>query len=127
MSSRGREFNGGKILPSAADQDGLMDAANRARVVAYVKRYLPGLAPVPYAETTCLFTNPPTEDFLVDSAAGITLVSPCSGHGAKFAPLIGEIAADVATRSSPPPEQFRVPSRLGRPRRGDDQTSCPEW
>ncbi|MGW0734740.1 FAD-dependent oxidoreductase [Streptomyces sp. NPDC002851] len=104
------EFNGGKVLPSAADQDGVMAAANRARVVAYVERYLPGLVPVPYAETTCLFTNTPTEDFLVDSADGITLVSPCSGHGAKFAPLIGEIAADVATGSAPGPERFALPA-----------------
>jgi sarcosine oxidase len=28
---------------------------------------------------------------------GITIVSPCSGHGAKFAPLIGSLAADAAT------------------------------
>lgn len=104
------EFNGGKTLPSAADQDGVMDAANRTRVVNYVRRHLPGLVPRPYAETTCLFTNTPTEDFLVDSVGGITLVSPCSGHGAKFAPLIGEIAADAATGSAPTPERFAIPA-----------------
>lgn len=103
------EFNGGKTLPSAADQDGVLDAANRARVVDYVRRHLPGLVPRPYAETTCLFTNTPTEDFLVDGVDGITLVSPCSGHGAKFAPLIGEIAADAATGAASAPERFALP------------------
>ncbi|MGO4587669.1 FAD-dependent oxidoreductase [Paenarthrobacter sp. 2TAF44] len=102
------EYNGGKVLASAADQDGQIDPANRRRVIDYVEKYLPGLVPEPYAETTCLFTNTPTEDFLLDSAEGITLLSPCSGHGAKFAPLIGQLAADLATGTGTVPEQFRL-------------------
>ena len=70
------------------------------------RRRLPGLVPEPYAEATCLFTSTPTEDFLIDGADGITLVSPCSGHGAKFAPLIGDIAADVATGTATAPDRF---------------------
>ncbi|GAA4960869.1 FAD-dependent oxidoreductase [Kineococcus glutinatus] len=103
------EYNAGRVLPSAAEQDGVVDPANRARVVEHVRRHLPGLVPEPYAETTCLFTNTPTEDFLLDGADGITLLSPCSGHGAKFAPLIGELAADVATGATGAPERFRLP------------------
>ncbi|GAB2745536.1 FAD-dependent oxidoreductase [Sinomonas soli] len=109
--SRGQklaEFNGGKVLPSAAEQDGLIDPENRRRIVEYVREYLPGLVPEPYAETTCLFTNTPTEDFVIDSAEGLTVVSPCSGHGAKFAPVIGELAADVASGAGGVPERFRV-------------------
>ncbi|MDR6620280.1 FAD-dependent oxidoreductase [Sinomonas atrocyanea] len=102
------EFNGGKVLPSAADQDGVIDPENRRRVAEYVREYLPGLVPEPYAETTCLFTNTPTEDFVIDSAEGITVVSPCSGHGAKFAPVIGELAADVASSAGGVPARFRV-------------------
>ena len=102
------EFNGGKILPSAADQDGVIDPANRRRVIDYVEKYLPGLTPEPYAETTCLFTNTPNEDFILDRADGITILSPCSGHGAKFAPLIGQLAADLATGAGTVPERFRL-------------------
>jgi sarcosine oxidase len=102
------EFGGGRTIPSAADQDGIVDPANRARMVDYVRQYLPGLVPEPYAETTCLFTSTRTEDFLVDSTDGITLVSPCSGHGAKFAPLIGDIAADVAIGEGRAPDRFTV-------------------
>jgi sarcosine oxidase len=94
------EYCGGRAIPSAEHQDGRIDPVNRARVVSHVERYLPGLVPEPYAETTCLFTNTPTEDFVVDRCEGITLVSPCSGHGAKFAPLIGSLAADAAAASS---------------------------
>ncbi|MFP3579000.1 FAD-dependent oxidoreductase [Arthrobacter sp. fls2-241-R2A-200] len=102
------EYNGGKILPSAAAQDGIIDPANRRGVIEYVEQYLPGLIPEPYAETTCLFTNTPTEDFILDRADGITILSPCSGHGAKFAPLIGQFAADLATGVGTVPEQFRL-------------------
>lgn len=91
------EFNAGRKMSSAVHQDGRIDPANRDRMVAYVERYLPGLVPEPYAETTCLFTNTPTEDFVIDGADGITIVSACSGHGAKFAPVIGELAAAFAT------------------------------
>jgi sarcosine oxidase len=102
------EYNGGKILPSAAEQDGQINPDNRQRVIEYVEKYMPGLVPEPYAETTCLFTNTPTEDFILDRAEGITILSPCSGHGAKFAPLIGQLAADLATGAGPVPDQFRL-------------------
>jgi sarcosine oxidase len=102
------QYNGGKILPSAADQDGQINPDNRRRVIEYVEQYLPGLVPEPYAETTCLFTNTPTEDFILDRADGITILSPCSGHGAKFAPLIGQLAADLATGEGIVPDQFRL-------------------
>lgn len=102
------EYNGGPVIPSAAHSDGRVEDANRERVVAYVRRHLPGLVPEPYAETTCLFTNTPHEDFVIDGVDGITIVSPCSGHGAKFAPLIGRLAADAATGEREVPEAFRL-------------------
>ncbi|PTT70789.1 FAD-dependent oxidoreductase [Arthrobacter sp. HMWF013] len=108
------QYNGGKILPSAADQDGQINPDNRRRVIDYVEKYLPGLVPEPYAETTCLFTNTPTEDFILDRAEGITILSPCSGHGAKFAPLIGQLAADLATGAGAVPEQFRLAAQAQR-------------
>jgi len=100
------EFLGGKRISSAAAQDGRIDPVNQARIVDYVTEYLPGLVPEPYATTTCLFTTTPNEDFLVDGVDGITVASPCSGHGAKFAPLIGDITADVATGTGRAPERF---------------------
>ncbi|RZS77568.1 sarcosine oxidase [Motilibacter rhizosphaerae] len=104
------EYAAGPVIPSARDQDGRIDPANRARVTDYVREHLPGLEPEPYAETTCLFTSTPTEDFVIDEVDGLTLLSPCSGHGAKFAPLLGGLAADVATGEGGI-ERFRL-SRL---------------
>jgi sarcosine oxidase len=49
---------------------------------------------------TCLYTMAPDGAFILDRLPGspdIIIVSPCSGHGFKFAPVIGEILADLAT------------------------------
>lgn len=107
------EFNGGKVLSSAAENDRIVDPDNRRRVASYVRDNIPGLRAEPYAETTCLFTNTPDENFVLDRADGVTVVSPCSGHGAKFAPLIGVLAADLASAADDSdganlPAEFRV-------------------
>lgn len=102
------EYNGGKRIASAYDQDGVVDADNRARITRFVERFTPGLVPESYAETTCLFTNVPRDDMIIDRAAGVTIVSPCSGQGAKFAPLLGEIVLDLVTGSAPAADRFRA-------------------
>lgn len=52
---------------------------------------------------TCLYTNLPDEHFLMDRHPAhpeVLIVSPCSGHGFKFCPVIGEIAADLVDRNA---------------------------
>lgn len=47
---------------------------------------------------TCIFTNTPDEDFILDrlpDAPQVFVASPCSGHGFKFASVVGEIVADL--------------------------------
>lgn len=102
------QFNGGRVIPSASEQDGRVSPDNRRVMIDYANRFLPGVDPVPYAETTCLFTNTPSEDFVIDRADGIIVVAACSGHGAKFAPLLGDLAADLATGAGEVPAEFRV-------------------
>lgn len=104
------EYMAGCRMDTASQQNGQIDPANRERVIEYVKKYLPGLEPTPYAETTCIFSATPTEDFIMDEVNGITILSPCSGHGAKFGPLLGELAADLATGARDTPELFRLAS-----------------
>lgn len=98
----------GPRIGSAARRTGVVDAEGVQRLVEHAARHLPGVVPEPYAETTCLYTSTPTEDFVIDEADGVTVVSACSGHGAKFAPLLGELAADVATGTGAVPARFRV-------------------
>jgi len=63
----------------------------------------------------CLYTNTSDGDFLIDRSPAdgrVILASPCSGHGFKFAPALGEVLADLALDRSP---AFDItPFRLGR-------------
>jgi sarcosine oxidase len=97
---------------SAAGRDGVVQAESRDRVVEYVKRWLPGLDPTPRGEATCLYTQTPTEDFILDRVGPLVICSPCSGHGAKFAPLIGMLAAGLVDGTGEVPARFRLDAHL---------------
>ncbi len=88
--------------------DHAIDPISRARLVEYVQRWLPGLVPEPFAESTCLYTTTPTEDFLLERHGPLVVCSPCSGHGAKFAPLVGEWVRRLITGDGNVPDRFRV-------------------
>ena len=48
---------------------------------------------------TCLFTNSPDEHFIVDlhpDFSNVSIAAGFSGHGFKFASVMGEILADLA-------------------------------
>ncbi|MBO4254657.1 FAD-dependent oxidoreductase [Streptomyces griseorubiginosus] len=85
-----------------------VDPSSRTRVSDFVRDRLPGLEPEPVAEATCLYTTTPDEDFVLDRHGPFVIVSACSGHGAKFAPLIGSMAADLATGRAEPHPRFRL-------------------
>jgi sarcosine oxidase len=105
----------GGVVTTAAERDGRVDPASRARIVEYVRRWLPGLDPTPRTEATCLYTETPSEDFLIDRVGDLVVCSPCSGHGAKFAPLTGELVADLVTGGGDLPERFQLAAhRNGR-------------
>ena len=53
--------------------------------------------PDPVAAETCLYTTTPDEGFILERRGRLVIGSPCSGHGFKFAPAIGEGLADLAT------------------------------
>jgi sarcosine oxidase len=76
----------------------------------YVSHWFPGLDLNTAAATTCLFTNTPEEDFIMDRRGPITVCSPCSGHGFKFVPTIGKITAALALGSTQDTPQWRLPA-----------------
>jgi sarcosine oxidase len=66
---------------------------------AYASRYFPDSNGPVMALKSCMFTNTPDEHFIIDTLPGeprVIVASPCSGHGFKFASVIGEILADLA-------------------------------
>ncbi|MGP3967808.1 FAD-dependent oxidoreductase [Streptomyces sp. 6N223] len=96
---------------TARTRSGVVDPVSRDVVTAWVARTLPGLEPAPVAEASCLYTLTPDEDFILDRVGPVVIASPCSGHGAKFTPLIGRIAADLALGRAELHPRFA----LGRP------------
>jgi glycine/D-amino acid oxidase-like deaminating enzyme len=95
---------------TAETRDAVIDPSSRQRVVDYVQRWLPGLDPSPRAEASCLYTHTPSGDFLIERAGPLVVCSPCSGHGAKFAPLIGELNVRLAFGEGDVPDRFRSAS-----------------
>ena len=51
----------------------------------------------PVAAETCLYTTTPDETFILERRGRLVVGSPCSGHGFKFAPAIGQRLAELAT------------------------------
>ena len=77
-------------------------------MVTYVQRWLPGLVPEPFGETTCLYTRTPSEDFVIDRVGPLIVSSVCSGHGAKLAPVVGRLVTDLCTGDAAPFERFAL-------------------
>lgn len=61
--------------------------------------YLAGAAGEHLRSSVCMYTNTPDLHFVVDlhpRHPEVVVASPCSGHGFKFASVLGEILADLA-------------------------------
>lgn len=82
--------------------------AEAERLQAYVARYVPGVDATKPTFISCLYDNSPDEDFVIDRAGPLTVATGFSGHGFKFAPLLGEMLADLATGGVPHP-RFALP------------------
>ena len=93
---------------TAADRDFVVDPAARARITEFIAKRIPGLNATPVNEVTCLYTWTANEDFVLDRSGPFVVASPCSGHGAKFAPLLGEIIADLAAGKPAPDPRFTL-------------------
>ncbi len=80
------------------------DDRDEAVLRTAVQRFFPEADGELLAMRTCLFTNTPDGHFILDALPechDVIVASPCSGHGFKFAPVIGEILADMAMGISP--------------------------
>jgi sarcosine oxidase len=85
------------MLATAATLDLAPTVDEVAAIEGDVRRYLPDVDPVPARSAVCGYTNTPDGHFIVDRHPDhdrVVLVSACSGHGFKFASVLGEIVAD---------------------------------
>jgi sarcosine oxidase len=66
------------------------------RITAWTNETYRLAEPEPVALDTCMYTTTADESFILERRGRIVVGSPCSGHGFKFAPAIGERLADLA-------------------------------
>jgi len=85
------------VDPSAAARP--MDGADETLLRGALAAHVPSANGALLDAQTCRYTMTPDGDFILDRLPGapaVIVASPCSGHGFKFAPVIGEILADLA-------------------------------
>jgi sarcosine oxidase len=86
------------------------DGTDEAVLRTAVEAYFPDAAGPTLSLETCLFTNTADEHFVIDRLPDhpqVIVASPCSGHGFKFASVVGEILADLATEGTTPHDVSR--------------------
>jgi sarcosine oxidase len=102
----GRHDPGPSTTPSTRSR--VPNVQTRDLIREFVENWMPGLEKEPLREDTCLYTRTRNEDFLIDRRGAITIASPCSGMGAKFAPLLGEMISDITLGISEPYPRFAL-------------------
>jgi sarcosine oxidase len=85
-----------RVRRTISDQE---DATARA----LIERYLPDAAGELRDRAVCLYTNTTDGHFMIDRhpmQPEVVIASPCSGHGFKFATVIGEIVAKLTVNEA---------------------------
>ncbi|MDZ7877298.1 MAG: N-methyl-L-tryptophan oxidase [Saprospiraceae bacterium] len=93
----GCHFHGAVVNPDSVDRD--ITEADEATFREGLKKYMPAANGDTLAIKTCLYTNSPDEHFIIDhypKHKNVILTCGFSGHGFKFASVIGEILSDLA-------------------------------
>lgn len=108
---------GGDIV-DADDVDRSLRPEDESHVRAFVHRHLAAADGPCVGHDTCLYTLTPDSDFIIDRhpvCDRIVLTCGFSGHGFKFAPVVGEAVADLIMHAQPrfPIDRFRL-ARLSK-------------
>ena len=96
--------------------DRTIHETDRREVMRKLAPRFPALAGPVVKAQTCLYTMTPDEHFVIGAhpqTRSVSIACGFSGHGFKFAPVVGEILADLATRGATPhPIQLFSPTRF---------------
>lgn len=92
---------------------------DEAKLRAFLHESLPGLADAPlHASKTCLYCDAFDGDFFIGcdpARPGLAVAAGDSGHGFKFAPVLGEVIADaIDGKETPFTKRFRWRERSAR-------------
>ena len=93
------EHSGGTTVDDPATVDRRLHDEDRLPVERFLKRHLPAAQTPCQRFGVCLYTMSPDENFIVDrhpKHPQVAFAAGLSGHGFKFAPVLGEALADLA-------------------------------
>lgn len=109
------EHTGGHVVTDPLAVDREIDPAEQARIEDWIASHLPALGRECRAHAACLYTMSPDSHFVLGlhpDHPRVTIAAGFSGHGFKFASVVGEILADLAlTGTTPQPIGFLSPRR----------------
>jgi glycine/D-amino acid oxidase-like deaminating enzyme len=94
------------------------NAEDAATLASCVRSYFSGFADQPSEMKPCIYTLTDDHHFIIDrhpEHANVFIFSCCSGHGFKYAPAYGEIAADLISGKSRPDLSSLRLTRDGNP------------
>ena len=87
---------GPTVDPDNPDREPQPEALAAIRECAARRFGLPDTDEVIKESSCCLYTTAPNEDFKIGwPDDGVLVASPCSGHGFKFGPWMGQLLADI--------------------------------
>ncbi len=95
------QHSGGRTVDDPGTVERGLLPGDEEPVRTFVQRYLPRLRPVPRQHSVCLYTMTPDEHFIIDRHPGhsnVVLAAGFSGHGFKFASVVGSILADLVEK-----------------------------
>lgn len=90
-----------RVDPDRVDRE--PNEADEAILRSFTERYFPDAAGPTMAMKVCLFENSPDEHFIIGAHPEhlqVAFAAGLSGHGFKFAPVVGEILADLVEHGS---------------------------
>ena len=97
------EHSGGEVVPDPATVDRDVHAVDLDRVEEFARKHLPKLEG-PYREhSVCMYTMSSDGHFILDrhpEHENVLFIAGMSGHGFKFAPVLGKALADLALDGS---------------------------
>jgi len=113
------EHTGGRSVADPFVVDRRIDREEQARIETWLAAHLPGVGRTRTAHEVCLYTMSPDGHFVVGLHPHHTRVAVAvgfSGHGFKFASVMGEVLADLALDGATRhPIGFLSPTRFARP------------
>lgn len=93
------EHSGGEPIAEPLRLDRALRETDRRPVEAFLAGHIPAVAPRASAHAACMYTMSPDEHFVVDRHPAdprVVFAAGLSGHGFKFAPVLGQALADLA-------------------------------